>query len=154
MALASSSDAAVRAAGPADVDALLPLVRALFRDESIVWNEPRTRSALVRLLADADLGAVMLCEHAGAVVGYAIVTWGFDLEFGGRDAFLTDVFVEPTARNRGLGARLLAQVFETARAAGAGAVHLQVRIENEGARRLYERIGFEASPRVTLSRPL
>lgn len=154
MASAPASDVTLRAAAVADIDEMLPLVRELFRGESIPWDEARTWAALARLLGDAELGAVTLAVHGDAVVGYAIVTWGFDLEFAGRDAFLTELYVDATARRAGLGARLLAHAIEVARAAGAGALHLQVRRDNDGARRLYDRTGFSASPRVLMSRPL
>jgi ribosomal protein S18 acetylase RimI-like enzyme len=143
----------IRVATTADTDALLPMIRGLFGDESIAWDESRTRAALVRLLADASIGRVTIAHDGAAACGYAIVTWGFDLEFGGRDAFLTELWVEPAHRGSGLGTRLLGVVETAAREAGAGAIHLQVRPENP-AQRLYRRAGFDASPRLFLSRTL
>ncbi|MBC8070127.1 MAG: GNAT family N-acetyltransferase, partial [Deltaproteobacteria bacterium] len=45
-------------------------------------------------------------------------------------------------------------VEQRARERGAGAVHLQVRTDNPGAERIYQRAGFVASPRVTMSKRL
>ncbi|MHB1133470.1 MAG: GNAT family N-acetyltransferase [Chloroflexota bacterium] len=45
-------------------------------------------------------------------------------------------------RGRGVGTRLLAEVFAIARARGCTAVRLRVLDTNLGARRLYERLGF------------
>jgi len=143
----------IRAATPSDADALLPMIRGLFGDESISFDEARTRPVLVRLLGDASLGRVTIATEVGTACGYAIVTWGFDLEYGGRDAFLTELWVEPEHRSGGLGGRLLRSVESAAREAGAGAIHLQVRPENP-AQRLYLRSGFGASPRLFLSRTL
>jgi ribosomal protein S18 acetylase RimI-like enzyme len=141
----------LRAATTHDADALLPMIRGLFGDESIPWDEARTRAALVKLLGDGSLGRVTIAITGDTACGYAIVTWGFDLEYGGRDAFLTEIWVEPEHRAKGLGGRLLDAVQDAAREAGAGAVHLQVRPENP-AQRLYLRAGFGASPRLFLSR--
>lgn len=143
----------IRTATIADADALLPMIRGLFGDESIAWDETRTRAALVKLLGDASLGRVTIAHDGAAACGYAIVTWGFDLEFGGHDAFLTEIWVEHEHRSKGLGTRLLGAVEVAAREAGAGAIHLQVRPENP-AQRLYRRSGFGASPRLFLSRAL
>lgn len=143
----------IRPATTNDAHALLPMIRGLFADESIPWDEARTRPVLVRLLGDASLGRVTIAIADGVACGYAIVTWGFDLEYGGRDAFLTEIWVEPEHRACGLGGRLLEAVQSAAREAGAGAVHLQVRPENP-AQRLYLRSGFGASPRLFLSRTL
>lgn len=146
-------DIEIRPATIADADALLPMIAGLFGDESIPFDAARVRVPLVRLLGDPSLGRVTLATQGARACGYAIVTWGFDLEYDGRDAFLTEIWVEPEHRAAGLGGRLLAAVEAAAREAGAGAVHLQVRAENP-AQRLYLRTGFDASPRRFLSKRL
>jgi len=152
--LARMDELELRTATAADVEALLPMIRELFRDESIAWNEATTRAALQRLLDGTELGTVSIAVYERRACGYAIVTWGYDLEYAGRDGFLTELYVVPELRKRGVATRLLARVLDVARAAGAGAVHLQVRTDNPDARRIYDRAGFEASPRVTLSKSL
>jgi ribosomal protein S18 acetylase RimI-like enzyme len=144
----------IRRATTSDVDALLPMIRELFRDESIPWDLARTRVALAKLLGDAELGRVLVATHEGHACGYAIVTWGYDLEYAGRDCFLTEIFVAPEQRGRGVGRMLLAAIEANARDAGAGAVHLQVRPDNPRASEIYRRAGFEPSPRVFLSKML
>jgi ribosomal protein S18 acetylase RimI-like enzyme len=88
------------------------------------------------------------------LVGYAIGTFGFDLEFADPDAFLTELFVRPDARRQGLGAGLLAEVMTTLREGGARAVTLLVLPENGAARRLYAGAGFEEIPRLAMVRRL
>jgi ribosomal protein S18 acetylase RimI-like enzyme len=150
----STSDPQIRTAVVGDLESLLPMIRELFRDESIPWDAERTRGPLRRLLEHGELGRVLMATRDDAACGYAIVTWGYDLEYEGRDAFLTELYVLPGERTRGLGARLLAAVEQQVRANGGGAVHLQVRADNPGAQRIYERAGFGASPRITMSKRL
>lgn len=144
----------IRRATTSDTETLLPMIRELFRDESIAWDLARTRAALVKLLDDGDLGRVLVATHEERACGYAIVTWGYDLEYAGRDCFLTEIYVVPEQRGRGVGRGLLAAIERTAREAGAGAVHLQVRPDNPRAHDLYRRVGFEPSPRIFLSKKL
>ncbi|HWB75978.1 MAG TPA: GNAT family N-acetyltransferase [Nannocystaceae bacterium] len=146
--------AEIRRATTSDAESLLPMIRELFRDESIAWDLARTRAGLVKLLDDAELGRVLVATHEGHACGYAIVTWGYDLEFAGRDCFLTEIYVAPEQRGRGVGRDLLAAIEHNAREAGAGAVHLQVRPDNPTARELYHRAGFQPSPRIFLSKTL
>jgi ribosomal protein S18 acetylase RimI-like enzyme len=96
---------------------------------------------------------VWVIEDAGAQLGYAIVTFGFDLEFGGRDAWLTELWVDEAARGRGAGSAALALLEPELRAHDVRAYHLQVRAENR-ALRLYERAGFTRVPRLILTRRL
>ena len=143
----------VRAATPSDARALLPRVRALNAHEGIAIGDAELTAGLSQLLADATLGGAWLIVSAGAIVGYAIVTFGYDLEFGGRDAYLTELWIDPDARGRGAGTAALAQLDDALRALGVRALHLQVRPDNR-ARHLYERAGFVASPRVVMTRRL
>ena len=142
----------LRAATLDDVAALLPRTAALNAHEGIAIDAATLERALRRLLADASLGAVWLI-HDPDPVGYAIVTFGYDLEFGGRDAYLTELWIDEHARGHGAGAAALEQVTAAARALGVAALHLQVRPDNP-AMRLYERTGFVTSPRRIMTRKL
>lgn len=140
-------------AGHDDLAELLPRVRALNDHEAIELAPDVLHAALTRLLGDRSLGGAWLVERAGAVIGYAIVTFGYDLEFAGRDAYLTELWIDPAARGAGAGRAVLELLGPAARALGVHALHLQVRPDNP-ARRLYERCGYVASPRIIMTRRL
>jgi len=146
----------LRIAVPGDEDELIPMMLDFNVSESITLDPAVLRRALSQLLADQSLGLVWFIETGPAAdtAGYLVVTFGFDLEFGGRDAFLTELFVQPEARGCGAGAAALAIMEEQVRVLGAGAVHLMVRPENEPAVRLYARTGFIEPPRRLLSKRL
>jgi len=144
---------ALRAATPLDVETILPRTRALNDHEAIAIPAAVLRGAVVRLLDDPGLGSCWLVERDGAVVGYALVTYGYDLEFGGRDAWLTELWIDEAARGGGVGAQALALLEVELGARGVGALHLQVRPENP-ALRLYQRAGYVASPRIVMTRTI
>lgn len=143
----------LRAATLDDVPEILPRTRALQDHEGIEITDARLEAALRTLLLSPDLGGVWLVVRDGATIGYAIVSYGFDLEFGGRDAFLTELWIDDTHRGSGAGADVLAQLDPELRAQGVLALHLQVRPDNPAVR-LYERSGFVASPRTIMTRRL
>jgi ribosomal protein S18 acetylase RimI-like enzyme len=143
----------LRSATVDDLALVLPRTRALNDHEGIDVSDADLDRALRKLLADESLGGVWLIEDAGAPVGYAIVTFGYDLEFGGRDAWLTELYVDDEHRAKGAGSAALALLDEELRAHQVRALHLQVRPENP-ALRLYERAGFSRSPRLLLTRRL
>jgi ribosomal protein S18 acetylase RimI-like enzyme len=146
----------IRLAGPDDESALAPLLKAFNRTEGIVWKPVSMITALRPLLRRNDLGLVLVARDrsACAIVGYGLATFGYDLEFGGRDAFITELFVDPANRGRGVGRALLTSMVEKLREGGVGAVHLMVRPENELARRLYEGCGFRVAPRIMMTRQI
>jgi ribosomal protein S18 acetylase RimI-like enzyme len=122
--------------------------------EQIAWEAAAARPAVLRLLGDGELGRVELAEVDGALIGYAVITWGYDLEFGGRDAYLTEFYLHPAARGRGLGKELLAAAEEAARAGGAKALHLGVLPENAVALRLYRGAGYLPWTRLAFTKLL
>ena len=155
----------MRTATQDDVAEILPRTQALNAEEGIVIDDARLEAAVRRLLAEPSLGAVWLAEHSspeagplgsmtrgdGPVIGHAVVTYGYDLEFGGRDAFLTELWVDEPQRRRGAATALLAAIADALRAQDIAALHLQVRTDNP-AQRLYERLGFARSPRVIMTK--
>lgn len=137
-----------------DLDAILPRTAALNAHEGIAVARADLAAALGALLADPAKGGVWLVvDLVDDIVGYAIVTYGYDLEFAGRDAWLTELWIDEAHRARGAGREALDQLPDALRAAGVRALHLQVRPENP-ARRLYERAGFATSPRLIMTRRL
>jgi ribosomal protein S18 acetylase RimI-like enzyme len=136
-----------------DVAEILPRTRALNDHEGIEITTETLETALTKLLASPELGGVWLVVRAGAPIGYAIVTFGYDLEFSGRDAYLTELFIDEDARQGGAGGEVLTLLDPELRARGVHALHLQVRPENP-AMRLYERSGFVTSPRRIMTRRL
>ena len=125
-------------------------------DEGITWKPDTMIPALRQLLNEPATGLVLLARDplSGSAAGYGIVTFGFDIEYSGRDAFITELFVESTYRGRGVGRQLLDALLSTLRARGINAVHLMVRPENAPARALYESLEFRVVPRQLMTKRL
>ncbi len=140
----------------ADERALVALMSAFNKAEGIAWQPGPMGDALRRLLAQPALGIVLLAREraSGESAGYALATFGYDIEYGGLDAFVTELFVAPGYRCRGLGRFLLEAIISQVRQHGANAVHLMVRPDNTHARALYERLGFETAPRLMMTKRL
>jgi GNAT superfamily N-acetyltransferase len=144
----------VRGASVRDLEVLLPLVERFQAFERIPFDAGSARRSLSQLLDDARLGQVLLAEEEAAPIGYAILTYGYDLEFAGMDAYLTDLFLVESARGRGLGQWLLGEAERAARAAHVQALHLLVAPHNQRAHHIYHRAGFQTSPRLFLTKLL
>ena len=146
--------AVIRAAQTGDVPRLLPLMEDFNRLEGIPWRPRAMTAALRRLLAEPDLGFVLVGAEGERLVAYAVVTFNYDLEHAGRDAFLTELYVSPAARGHGLGRSLLAACERTGRVRDVLTLHLMVLPENTRALALYQGARYVRSPRVVLSKPL
>lgn len=136
-----------------DLEELLPRTRALNDHEGIEISDERLRAALSTLLTSPEQGAVFSIVRDGESIGYAIATYGYDLEFDGRDAHLTEFWVDPQHRGSGSASAALELLASELAARGVNALHLQVRLDNP-ALRLYERQGFRLSSRRIMTRIL
>lgn len=137
----------VRLAGPSDLGALLMLVREYCIEDRHDFDEPQVRKALMPLLENDQLGVVWVIGMPAE--GYAVVTWGYSLESGGRDALLDEVYVRE--RGRGSGATLLKAAITDATARGMKRMFLETESPNQAARRFYARHGFEAEDSIWMS---
>src|SRR5205807_8979654 len=99
---------AVRPATLADAPLILEMMHDFNRHEAIAFDRESFAPRLATLVADPTLGGALVFTVDDAAVGYAIVTFGYDLEYGGRDAFLTELFIVDAARGQGAGKRALA----------------------------------------------
>jgi GNAT superfamily N-acetyltransferase len=145
-------EANFKLADTSDVDILVPLLREFYAYDHIAFDERAARAALQQILGDARLGRVYLIGAGGETVGYFVLTFGFSLEFKGRDAFVDELFLRAEFRGRGCGKRALAFAAEVCRAEGIGALHLEVERGNTSAQEVYRRAGFKDHDRYLLTK--
>jgi ribosomal protein S18 acetylase RimI-like enzyme len=137
-----------------DADALVPMIRALCESDGTPFDETKVRAALAQLVADESLGRAWLVEWGGEPAGYVVLTYGFSLEFGGRDAFIDELFVHEEFRGRGLGRRAIELAERACRERGIRALHLEVERANTTAQELYRRAGFRDHDRYLMTKRL
>ncbi len=129
-------------ARPADVDTLMTLHREFCGAAGQPFDGGAARGAVERLLGDESLGHVWLIRHGGASAGYVVLTFGFSLEFRGRDAFVDELYVREAYRGRGVGTAALRFVEGACRGRGITALHLEVDRDNTPAQSVYRKVGF------------
>lgn len=120
-----------RAMSWTDIPRLAELERTLFAFDA--WSE---QTWWAELAARPRRDYLVLSDN-GLIVGYA----GLDL--GGEVADVMTIAIAKDAQGGGLGAAMLEILESRAREAGAAYLMLEVRDDNESAKTLYDRAGFE-----------
>lgn len=118
-----------------DIDDLPPLI------PPIGMEYARRRFAEMRTGDPEHL--LLAAEVDGAVVGHVEARMRRDEAAGFVGAYVEELAVAPEWRGRGVGTALMAAVDEWARGRGAMSVALDHFHTNEGAHRLYSRLGFQ-----------
>ena len=124
---------------------LLPLVRGYHAFEQVPMSDDDRVAALAPLLQpESPFGRIWLIRWRGEVAGYVALCFGYSIEFGGRDAFVDELFIVEGARGKGLGGKVLDSMMREAAGLGIVALHLEVGRNNHRARKFYEKHGFRA----------
>lgn len=132
-----------KAAALDDAATFLALMREYYAYDAHEFLEEKARQALEPLLANAVYGLAWLILDAKLVIGYAVITFGYSLEFGGRDAFLDELYLREDYRGQGIGTRIIQHALDVCQTHGVKALHLEVMAQNTRAQELYRRLGFE-----------
>jgi GNAT superfamily N-acetyltransferase len=132
-----------------DIPALLAMQERFFADMGDPLDLDASGRAMRELVSDPRLGRLLVTDG-----GYMVLGFGFSLEFGGRDAFVDELYLVPEARGRGLGSVALRVAEEVCRETGIQALHLEVAHDNPRARELYARSGYYAHERHLMTKRL
>ena len=136
-----------RPCGPKDHKVLLKLIIAYYRLDKIPFKRESLSRGLDTLLRNLSQGQAWLLETHHKAIGYAILTYNFDLEYGGVEGMLTDLYVEKRFRQRGVGSLALYEVEDFCRERGIRTIELQVQHHNKSAKTFYHKTGFRELPR-------
>jgi ribosomal protein S18 acetylase RimI-like enzyme len=150
------SEVAFRLAGPRDIPRLLTLLPLYYEADHLLYDPIRAEAAMRLFLSNPHYGWLWLIEsHADhSPVGYLALTFGFSFEFGGREAFVDELFVRSEWQGQGIGSEAIRHAVEACRQESLASIRLEVTPSNPRALALYERLGFRDLGRSLLAFPL
>ena len=110
-----TADISIRPATPDDAPHLAALVRALerfdhLREEPLPEAIARIGAALAGAAEGGERSLYVAAGAAGDLLGYVAVHWLPYLILRGPEGFVSELFIAPEARGRGIGSRLLERV--------------------------------------------
>lgn len=139
----------------ARVEAIAPaldMLQQFYTEEGFTTPPEHLEAPLRTLLVDPQ-SAVLLAWWGEEAVGVAVVTTGIGIEQAGRYAELTDLYVLPRFRSRGVGRALIAAAIGWCRAQGYPSMEVTVTPEGQAAHNLvnyYRSQGFRDTGRTLL----
>lgn len=141
------SPATLRPATPADVPAIVGLIRELAAFEQLEHLVETTPEALQpQLFGERPAAECVVAEVAGAVIGFALFFSNFSTFRCRPGLYLEDLYVQPAHRGLGIGQALLRHLGRLAQARGCGRFEWSVLDWNADAIALYRKMGAEVLP--------
>ena len=141
-----------RLAVESDAELLLDFMRDYYAFDGHGYDRSKAHAALVPLLGNPNFGRAWIILDGETPVGYAVLCFGYSLEWLGRDAFVDELYLVEAYRGRGWGRRTMAFLEDAARKLGIRTLHLGVVKGNNTALHLYESVGFVRHDSMFLSK--
>jgi diamine N-acetyltransferase len=139
-------------AGSGDIELLLELMPEFYQYEHLTFDPIDTRQAVSTLLANSSLGQIWLIYHQEDIAGYVVLTFGYSLEFFGRDAFVDELYLREAYRGKGIGLTAIEWLEKVCRQLDIKALHLEVARENIPAQKLYRKTNFYDHDRYLMTK--
>ena len=102
------------------------------------------KRALRLFIEKPELGFVWMARSGGDVVGCCVVCYAISTSRGSIVAKLDDVNVRPGMEGKGVGSKMMKSLKAELKRVGATRIDTATHFDNPGARRFYERNGFES----------
>jgi GNAT superfamily N-acetyltransferase len=135
------SELAIRRAGRSDLDAAARLFTDYLRFYEKATPEADARVFIGERLAKQD-SIFYLAESDGVALGFTQLYPAFASLSLAPSWILNDLYVDPSARGRGVGEALMDAARGLALSSGAAELMLQTARTNATAQRLYEKLGW------------
>ncbi|WP_013323907.1 GNAT family N-acetyltransferase [Gloeothece verrucosa] len=135
-----------------DLDRLILLEKEFYEFEHLDFNEDVCRTVLRDIINTESFGRVWLIESEQEAIGYAVVTFGYSVEYRGKFALIDELYLRSSHRGQGIGTQILQVVEETCRHLGIQSTHLEVDYNNDRAKQVYQRLGYEDKNRYFMSK--
>lgn len=136
--------AAVNLAGEDSAAVCLALMEKHHTEQGLRYDDAHRLAVATPLLAGNPLGAIWLIGPARAPLGYVLVTFGWSIEAGGTVGWISEIYMRPSVRKRGIGTETLHAIAVALRAGGVKALHADVGATDSPLLRFWNRVGFRA----------
>jgi GNAT superfamily N-acetyltransferase len=137
------SDHSISPVAAADLDELLPLMRAYCDFYEVRPGDGELLALSRALIDDPEREGMQLLARGpdGAAVGFATLYWSWSTTDACRIGVMNDLFVAPAARGQGLAERLIEACRSECARRGARRLTWQTAPKNRRAQAVYDRVG-------------
>ena len=125
----------------------IEIITQMMQDFYVIDNYPMdvevTKTLFQEFISNEHLGKSWLIYSENEIVGYIILTFIFSFEYGGKIAFVDELFIKETARGKGFGKEAIQFIQQEVPKLSLKLLYLEVEPHNENAQKLYLAHDFE-----------
>lgn len=106
-----------------------------------------SKTLFSEFISNENLGKSWLILFDGKTVGYCILTFVFSFEYGGKIAFIDELYIKEGSRGKGIGKASIEFLKSEAAKLSLKLLYLEVEHHNSNAQKLYLAAGFSLHKR-------
>ena len=127
----------------ADIEIITLMMQDFYAIDNYPMDVEVTKTLFQEFISNEHLGKSWLIYSENEIVGYIILTFIFSFEYGGKIAFLDELFIKETARGKGFGKEAIQFIQREVPKLSLKLLYLEVEPHNENAQKLYLAHDFE-----------
>ena len=127
----------------ADIEIITQMMQDFYAIDNYPMDVEVTKNLFQEFISNEHLGKSWLIYSENEIVGYIILTFIFSFEYGGKIAFLDELFIKETARGKGIGKEAIQFIQREVPKLSLKLLYLEVEPHNENAQKLYLAHDFE-----------
>lgn len=121
----------------ADIEVITQMMQDFYAIDNYPMDVEVAKNLFQEFITNEHLGKSWLIYSENEIVGYIILTFIFSFEYGGKIAFVDELFIKETARGRGIGKEAIQFIQREVPKLSLKLLYLEVEPHNENAQKLY-----------------
>ena len=127
----------------ADIEIITQMMQDFYAIDNYPMDIEVAKTLFQEFITHEHLGKSWLIYSENEIVGYIILTFIFSFEYGGKIAFVDELFIKETARGKGFGKDAIQFIQQEVPILSLKLLYLEVEPHNENAQKLYLAHDFE-----------
>lgn len=127
----------------ADISIITQMMQNFYAIDNYPMDVEVAKNLFQEFITNEHLGKSWLIYSENEIVGYIILTFIFSFEYGGKIAFVDELFIKETARGKGFGKEAIQFIQQEVPKLSLKLLYLEVEPHNENAQKLYLAHDFE-----------
>ncbi|WP_445712791.1 GNAT family N-acetyltransferase [Flavobacterium sp.] len=121
----------------ANIEIITQMMQDFYAIDNYPINVEKSKKLFQEFITNENLGKSWLIFSENEIVGYIILTFIFSFEYGGKIAFIDELFIKENARGKGIGKEAIQFIQGEVSKLSLKLLYLEVETHNENAQKLY-----------------
>ncbi len=132
---------------PMQIEEVVSMMEDFYAIDNYPIDIELSKKLFEEFIINQHLGKSWVIHHNNQIIGYVIITFIFSFEYKGTIAFLDELFIKKSHRNKGFGTKTIQFIINQVKKQNLKLIILEVENHNLKAQKMYSENNFEVHNR-------